>query len=261
MHNSFDSAALSYDESFTYSNIGILQRKLVHKYLKNEVFLNENLSILELNCGTGEDALWFSNEGHQVLATDYSTEMIKMARKKVDSKNVDFKQMDINNIMELTKNNRKFDLIFSNFGGLNCLNSSQLKSFLKNAKELLKDNGHIVLVIMGKDCVWDNIYLFFKGQWSSIFRRHSKKPVSVNLDGNSVSTYYYNPKDITFLVQNGLKSKRIVPIGFFVPTSYMAPFFRNKNLLLKGLFWSENKVQRWSFLGRFSDHYLIHLKK
>ena len=45
---------------------------IVWDYLEKTFLDNNKLNILELNCGTGEDALWFAKQGHKVLATDLS---------------------------------------------------------------------------------------------------------------------------------------------------------------------------------------------
>ena len=44
-------------------------------------------SILELNCGTGIDAVFFAGHGMNVHATDISDGMLNELRKKISSKN------------------------------------------------------------------------------------------------------------------------------------------------------------------------------
>ena len=124
----FDSAAQYYDEAFTNTEIGKLQRTRVQNYLSS-ILPNNSLNILELNCGTGADAIWFAKKGHKVLATDISEKMIQIGRVKVEKFNLSdkiiFEQLDINEINEKYFTT-KFDLVFSNFGGLNCLTKTEL---------------------------------------------------------------------------------------------------------------------------------------
>ncbi len=40
----------------------------------------KGLDILELNCGTGEDAVLFSEKGFNIVATDVSEEMLKVTQ-------------------------------------------------------------------------------------------------------------------------------------------------------------------------------------
>ena len=39
--------------------------------------------VLEMNCGTGEDALWLVHRGVQVFATDVSPAMLQVAQSKL----------------------------------------------------------------------------------------------------------------------------------------------------------------------------------
>jgi ubiquinone/menaquinone biosynthesis C-methylase UbiE len=74
----FDRVATQYDEVFTHSCIGRAQRQLVHREL--EAIFVRGCRILDLNCGTGEDALHFGARGVEVLACDASPAMIEVAR-------------------------------------------------------------------------------------------------------------------------------------------------------------------------------------
>ena len=76
----FDRVADSYDELFTRTAIGRAQRKQVWKELL--AAFPEGSRILELNCGTGEDARFLTKEGRYVVASDASAAMIAVARRR-----------------------------------------------------------------------------------------------------------------------------------------------------------------------------------
>ncbi len=82
----FENAALTYDQDFTFSNIGKLLRKRVWDYMDTIIEPGSQLNILELNCGTGEDAIRFAKHGHRVIATDLSKEMVSITSEKVKTK-------------------------------------------------------------------------------------------------------------------------------------------------------------------------------
>jgi ubiquinone/menaquinone biosynthesis C-methylase UbiE len=257
MEASFDRAAPNYDAIFTNSEIGTMQRKLVYKQLSKQLGFPQH--ILEINCGTGEDAMWFAKQNFRVTATDISLKMIEVAKSKTTSDNPGFQIANINSIAE-TFQNEKFDLIFSNFGGLNCLSKSELEKFFQNAASLISANGKMILVIMPKNTLWEQFYFLAKAQFSNVFRR-KKESVLVDVDGEKVATYYYNPKDIVNLAENDFKLIDQKPIGFFVPPSYLETFFKNKNGLLRFLNALENRILNWSFLSKRADHYIITLQK
>lgn len=259
MANSFDSAAAVYDETFTHSVIGKLQRKIVQRHFQKILDIQKPKMILEINCGTGEDALWLAKQGYKITATDLSEKMIGVAKNKKNGEEIIFRKADIN---ELPNDfpDEKFDLIFSNFGGLNCLSEIRLKLFFRNAAELLSENGHLVLVIMPKNTIWEQFYFLAKANFKSAFRRKKYRAIA-NVDGEKVITYYYNPMKVKNLADDFFKQTQLHPVGFFVPPSYLEPFFKDKPRFISALSQLENAIQNWKSLAKFSDHYLIALQK
>lgn len=267
MKKDFDHIAKDYDIDFTYSEIGKCQRNSVYRYLNKSP---KNLNILELNCGTGEDAIWLAKQGNQVLATDISDEMIKVAKQKgAEINNLKFETIDINKLSDLCESlvtfavKSKFDLIFSNFGGLNCLSKKELKNFFHSASQLLHKNGKLILVIMPKNTLWERFYFILKIDFKKVFRRNTNKALEVNVENNpevsGVKTWYYNPKDIKEIAKPYFKMVITKPIGFFIPPSYLENYFKKHKRLLRILDQLEKRIGKFGFLSRFSDHYLIEL--
>jgi SAM-dependent methyltransferase len=257
--SAFNSYAAEYDQHFTQSPIGRMQRERVYRHLLP--LLNKETKLLEINCGTGEDALFLSPKVAHILATDISTEMIKEAKRKkgkTNIMNVDFAAIDART---LHKNlDSCFDLLFSDFGGLNCLSSEELKLFSENISSFIHTQGKLVLVIMGKKCLWEN-FLFLKQKDKRLYRRNTDSGVPTNINNSTFNTYYYSPRQIEFLFADSFIAKKIRPIGFFVPPSYLNPYFLNKKWALRLLISLEKLVGSFSFLSNYSDHYLIVLEK
>jgi ubiquinone/menaquinone biosynthesis C-methylase UbiE len=65
---------------------------------------------LEIGCGTGKNTEWLIKISNNVLAVDFSFEMLSKAKQKIDSENVEFVQADITGEWLFTKN-LKFDLV------------------------------------------------------------------------------------------------------------------------------------------------------
>lgn len=259
MAASFDTAALRYDETFTSSVIGKLQRRYVYQHLSTLLKESTFKKILEINCGTGEDALWLARQNFDVVATDVSPAMIAVAQSKEKLDNLRFQKVDINELPTDFKN-QQFDLIFSNFGGLNCLSEIQLELFFKNASQLLTENGKLALVIMPKNTLWERFYFLAKAQFKSISRR-TKGSLIVNVDGQSVITYYYNPKEAIGFADYYFRFKTVHPIGLFMPPSYLESFIKNKTRLVVVLNALELKLQKHKRLSKYADHYLIVFEK
>lgn len=259
MKADFDNAALKYDATFTNSVIGRMQRDLIYDHVS--FLLKENLSqkILEINCGTGEDAIWLAKQDFDITATDISGKMIEVALSKSNLNNVRFFQADINKISTDFEPN-SFDLIFSNFGGLNCLSPGELASFLKNATSILTQSGKLALVIMPKNALWEQLYLLLKMDFRNIFRRKREYAIA-HVDGQKVKTFYYNPKDIVNLANTRYFVHTLKPIGFFIPPSYLESYFKNKFKVISFLRTLDQIIKNITWLARYSDHYLIVLQK
>jgi len=261
---SFNAVAAKYDLDFTNSNIGIGQRERVWEYLNNNLNHNQKLNILELNCGTGEDAIRFAEHGHFVVATDSSAEMLKIAaakikklglQKKVQTLNCDLKEMTSCNF------NRKFDLIFSNFGGLNCLNPDEILKLSCDVLNLLKPNGRIITVIMPNFCLWESLYFISKFDFKKAFRRNTKSSLEVRIGNSSQKTWYYSPSTFAKIIKLNYIANAIKPIGIAIPPSYMEKSIGKKIKLMKFLCWLEKLMSPFPRISKFSDHFLIDLHK
>jgi SAM-dependent methyltransferase len=74
-------------------------------------------SLLDLACGTGSHAFEFESLGYQVIATDYSADMLAQARQKAKEKNsqIEFRQQDMR-ILDLPE--RPFDVTICLFDSI-----------------------------------------------------------------------------------------------------------------------------------------------
>src|SRR5512139_1548434 len=66
-----------------YGSDEIVQYKRERVREHMEKLLSPMASILELNCGSGEDALYFAHKGFTVHATDISPGMLRVLKQKI----------------------------------------------------------------------------------------------------------------------------------------------------------------------------------
>ena len=263
MSKPFDQLANTYDSNFTYGNIGQLQRKCVWNYMEKIIPDLTGLEILELNCGTGEDALMFSEKGFNIVATDVSTEMLKVTQQKVQQfsmqHRISSQYLDLESFDE-SAFDKKFDLIFSNFGGLNCINPESLKILLQKIPSILSPGGRFIAVIMPRFCMWESVYFLMKFRFSNIFRRWTSQEVNADLQGASMKIWYYNPAHIKKAGGKAYKTIATLPIGFALPPSYLENYFSKRKGLLNFLNTLEGGLNKITFLSSASDHYIIDLQ-
>src|SRR2546423_11232661 len=114
----FNKQAPIFDEAFESNAIISYKRDRVRKHIIP--FLKPGSNILELNCGTGNDAQFFASQGHEVHATDISEAMLEILNEKIIHSGYEQQvSSDLCSFTQLEKlqNKGPYDLIFSNFGG------------------------------------------------------------------------------------------------------------------------------------------------
>jgi ubiquinone/menaquinone biosynthesis C-methylase UbiE len=253
--NSFDTYAERYDEHFTFSPVGKMQRRRVYSFLQKH--LDETYRVLEINCGTGEDARWLNGRVKKVVATDISKGMIDMCMKKQIGQ-VQFEVCDSRRIFP-RYDAGSFDMIFSNFGGLNCLSPEEVRMFAANAAQCLSPSGILAVVIMGRKCSWERFY-FRRKKDPRYNRRECREGVETVIDAEKFHTWYYSPHEFAALFSGSFQLVDHRPVGLFIPPSYLDTFFRNKKVAL-GVLFLLDKLFPFSFLSDKADHYLMILQK
>lgn len=235
------------------------KRERVRRHLLQ--YLPAHSSILELNAGTGEDALYFAGLGHQVHATDLSEGMLEKLRDKVQMHglgNSISTEMCSFNELEKLKERGPYDLIFSNFAGLNC--TADLQGVLQSFDPLLKPGGLVTLVLLPPFCLWE-MTLALKGNFKAAFRRFNSKHGSpAHIEGAHFTCWYYRPS----FVQENLPAYthfRTEGLCTIVPPSYFEGFPLKRPKLFTAL---KKLEEKWSAAWPWrntGDYYIITLQK
>ena len=263
MQPEFDAIAQEYDATFTYTAVGRLLRARVWHFTGDFSCRNPAAEaagkVLEINCGTGEDALWLAKQGWQTIATDASSAMAAITQAKIEraglAEKASARCSTFSEIAQIPESN--FDLIFSNFGGLNCVSPTELGHLGPIFAQKLKPGGKFIAVVMSRFCWWEILYFLLKLKPKAAFRRFRREPVKARLDEyTTIDTWYYSPAEFQKNLQfKGLGTKAI-PVGFWLPPSYLNPFFEKRPRLLAFLNFLEKHAAP-SWLAFAGDHYLI----
>jgi ubiquinone/menaquinone biosynthesis C-methylase UbiE len=168
----FDAMAGVYDKEFTATLIGTMMRSAV--WARCAARFSPGSRLLEMNCGTGEDALWLANCGMEVLATDISPAMLEVARNKSTASpmgaSVRFQCLSWQDLPSLHE--APFDGALSNFGGLNCVDD--LRSAASSLARTLRPGAVAILCVMGPIVPWEWFWYLSRGEPAKAFRRLRK---------------------------------------------------------------------------------------
>jgi len=256
----FSRQSVIFDEIYSGNTIVNYKRERVRAHVLQN--LPADSFILELNSGTGEDAAFFAQNGHRVHATDISVGMQDQLVQKVKTKGLEDKVS--NELCSYTqlhdlKNKGPYNLIFSNFAGLNC--TDELDKVLASFSELLKPGGLVTLVILPKFCLWETL-LLFKGKFRTAFRRFfSDKGARAHIEGTHFKCWYYNPSYIISRVKNEFELIGVEGLCSIVPPSYIEGFAEKHPKAYRFLKAKEDKLKSrwpWKYIG---DYYIISLRK
>ena len=112
----------------------------------NKYNINKNDKILDLGCGEGRDSIYLLDNGYNVLAVDYSINVINKCNELTNNKYINnFKQFDL--IKD--KLNNKYKFIYSIAVLHMFVEDSHRNSFYKCIYNHLEENGIALIICMG----------------------------------------------------------------------------------------------------------------
>jgi ubiquinone/menaquinone biosynthesis C-methylase UbiE len=256
----FTRQAPVFDKLYGEDPITRYKRKRVRNHIL--AYAKENGRMLELNCGTGEDAIYFAQKGFLVHATDISNGMLDVLKNKLSGsfyqERITVEQCSFTELEQLAER-RAFDCVYSNLGGLNC--TGELERVLSKLGDLVTEGGIVTLVIISKFCLWETM-LLLKGRAKTATRRFfSRNGKEAQVEGKSFKCWYYNPSFVKKCMEKNFDFLSVEGLCTIVPPSYMDHFANNYPRTLRFLVHLENRLSgKWPW-NRTGDYFIISFKK
>jgi SAM-dependent methyltransferase len=194
MTSPFQNIAPRYAALWSDTRRGRAQRAQVWREIDS--LFHRGDGILDLGCGTGDDAVHLISRGVEVVGIDSAPGMVEIAR----TRGVDAKQMAIEDLDSLTG---EFDGAISDFGALNCV--ANLGNVRAALARLVRPHGKLALCVMSRYC-WRNA--FVSKDWRHLFRRWSGRTVWRGMD-----VYYRSSRSVARTFAPHFKWQRTVSIG------------------------------------------------
>ena len=167
----FDALASGYDASFSDTELGRRYRNAVWRRFPD--CFPAGSRVLELNCGTGTDAVELARRGVTVLATDIAPAMVELTAAKAAANGVadrvTTRVLDVVDLGELIGVAPRFNGTLSNFGGLNCV--ADLGAVAGNLAQLLLPGARALVCLMGPHVPGEWLWFLAHGQPGKAARR------------------------------------------------------------------------------------------
>lgn len=251
----FDSIAGDYDRAFTTSAIGKHMRAAVWRRL--DAAIQPGARVLELNCGTGEDAVHLARRGVRVHATDASAEMVAATRAKVEragqGEMVRVERLAIDDLAH--RRAGPFDGVLSNFGGLNCVDD--LPGVARGLAALLRPSAPVLLCAMGPIVPWEWGWYLARKQPRKAFRRLRRG----GAPWRGLTILYPSIGELERAFAPHFARRRVAAIGALVPPSYAGEWAARHPRLLAALDRWERRLEIVPPLPWLADHFLIELER
>jgi ubiquinone/menaquinone biosynthesis C-methylase UbiE len=256
----WDVAAETYDLDFANTLIGRAQRESIWKEIE-QVFTSGQ-RILELNCGTGVDAVFLANRGVRVLACDIAPRMIQLAQRRANSTQtsamIDFRALATENI-EVLEQEGLFDGAFSNFSGLNCVDD--LPTVAQTLARLLRPGARLVLCMIGRFVPWEIAWYMAHGNPRRAFLRFNKVTVGRMGEGALVSVRYPSVRKLASIFAPGFGLKKRQAIGVTLPPSYLEHLARKFPVALNRLASFDRRIGRLPLVRSMGDCVLLQFER
>jgi len=254
INRGFSAKALVYDDYGADHPVILWARAQVRRHLM--ALVPPPAHILELAAGTGADAAFLAEHGYRVHATDLADGMVAETRRKIEAlglaDRLTAQQVSFTELEAVTGG--PYDLIFSNFGGLNCV--PDLTAVTRGLPRLLKPGGFVTLVVMPPICPWE-LAQAVRGDFKTAFRRLHPGGVMARVAKAHFMTYYHRPVQLLRALGSEYRRVALRGLSLFSPPSYLEKFSRRYPHLFRRLTALDERCGSWPLLNAMGDFFLL----
>ncbi len=256
----FDAIALAFDQRFGAWLSVAAQRRAVHAALRKEFPARGHL--LELGGGTGGDAALLAESGYDVLLTDPSPTMVKLAKTKLSpfgsqAQIAGGEELEEFATRHIAGGGELFDGAFSNFAPLNCV--VDLGPVARGLAQLLKPGSAAMLVFFGTSCPAEILTELLRKRPDHALRRRKRGQVPAQLSKREFFIVYHRRATLVRTFAPWFVLEKRLGIGVMVPPSAAEPWISGQPRLLRALEALDRVLARP--LAMFGDHVLYQFRR
>jgi SAM-dependent methyltransferase len=256
----FDSVAADYDGPRGNNDLIQDMRQEMWRWL--DTTFSPGSRLIDLGCGTGLDAVRLAANGYEVVATDWSPQMIERTRQRAAVHSLSQQVTAVNvGAQELQKLDGMgtFDGAYSNLGPLNCV--PDLREVSRQCARLLKPGGRLVFTVIGRICPWEIAHYARQGRWARAKIRFARDVVPVGMNNHTIWTRYYAPREFYRAFEPDFALTHFRGLCVFAPPPYLTAVRERHSRLHRWLWQLDRRISGWPLIRGMGDHFLIVMTK
>ena len=262
----FSLAASTYDFEQARNKVASWSRAR-NLHLLARAFPGES-RVVEVGCGTGEEAIYLARRGVSVIATDAAQGMIDAARTKLGRESAEVRErvalavLPASRLLDLGAQitAHSLDGAYSSFGPLNC--EADLNPVVNAMGELVKPGGRVVISLISRYCLWETLWYLVHLQLEKAFRRWSgstNATVHAERQDERIPVYYWSASELERTFGRYFKVTRRMALPWLLPPQYLDGLLSSHPRLFRLLGKLDGKLAGlWPFYA-LGDHILFEM--
>lgn len=256
----FEAVAARYDTDSVADPISRWIRARVYAWLDR--LFPRGSHILELGCGTGEDALYLARRGMRVTATDISPTMLEITRSKAQqaglSSLIETRQLDLAHADQWNLPQAHFDGAYSNYGVLNCISTWQTLSMALAGT--VKRGGWLAVALMGRFCLWETLWHAAHRDLKTA-RRRWQGNAAAEIGAVRFLVYYPSVRQFQRALGTQWQVNKVRGLGLVIPPSDVYSALGKYPRLTRLLYALERLAAPLPFTARLADQFWLEARR
>lgn len=254
----FDSASEEYDFTIGANFINVWTRERSIKEVLERARRDDVL--LEIGCGTGTEAIRISKHVRGVVATDISSSMIALLRRKIWARKLgnkiqalQLKAIDVGGAKDHLPGGRA-RMVYSFNGALNC--ELEMGAFPRELWNVMDPGGLFICSVRNRLCLEESLVQAALLRFRSLAPR-KQQPKMVSVGGMDIPAYYYYPWEFAALFEPYFEVKKMTGLPSIVPPPYLNDLYVKVRSKLRFLESADTALASFFPFNTFGDQTLF----
>lgn len=250
----FDSAASTYDDDFSDTAFAEVLRERFYETAAS--CFPKTGHLLDIGCGTGVDAAFFSGPGYRVTGLDASEAMLEVAAAKAIPGAV-FRHYSLPDALPFPDD--ALDGIYSHLGAFNCIPVE--KHPVSELHRVLKPGGTLILSLMSKVYLFEILAYLMLLSPGRAMRRFGREPIIVRAGETDIPVWYPRKREMISLYKPGFDLIKLLAQPVLIPPPVLTNRLSSDSVLLRLLMKVDRLAGRMPVLRTLGDHTLFVFRK